>query len=333
MKERTITKGVGTPERASRRRESRVESGRKMEKVAPTTLTTNDDVDDDSVAGATPTDAAIIPIAMRLRLKDQQQERKQQNSKLQRTETIDEEIERLERELANDDDDDDDDDDDSNDSCDSEQDDDSTSLDQSGHNDQQEKLQPQDGVILALSEFAKDRVQHLPPSALPKPGRYKSDTVTITEKVKSKKRKREPTSNNSEQAGKAPPAAVSGLEQAVQEVLNGYQARSSERIPFYCRFCSQQFANLEEFNQHQSTDFHQAVVAAERKATYCRLCRKQLTSLVQMKEHLKSRPHHERLLLLQSKRSTNHHHHHHHPQEGGLRSLPKTRRQPPKHQG
>ena len=81
----------------------------------------------------------------------------------------------------------------------------------------------------------------------------------------------------------------------MKEVLSGYTARSSEKIPYYCRFCSKQYNNEVEFFEHKNTEFHIAAVAVERKATYCRLCRIQLTSPVQMKEHLKSKPHKERL--------------------------------------
>ena len=38
-----------------------------------------------------------------------------------------------------------------------------------------------------------------------------------------------------------------GLRDAVQEVLSGYVARSSEKIPFYCRVCLHQSENQEDF--------------------------------------------------------------------------------------
>jgi hypothetical protein len=38
-----------------------------------------------------------------------------------------------------------------------------------------------------------------------------------------------------------------GLRDAVQELLSGYVARSSEKIPFYCRVCLHQSENQEDF--------------------------------------------------------------------------------------
>ena len=89
--------------------------------------------------------------------------------------------------------------------------------------------------------------------------------------------------------------AESGLESAVKEVLSGYVARSSEKLPFYCRFCQKQYNNSEEFFAHKQSEFHKTAVEMEQKASFCKLCRKQLTSPDQLKEHLQSRPHKERL--------------------------------------
>ncbi len=171
---------------------------------------------------------------------------------------IDDEIARLEKELmAND----------SDDSGSSDDEDDASETDAANNN---------DGGILSLSSYADDRVETLPTACLPVPGKY-----SLTKKKKSK----------------APPqpAVKSGLQKAVEEVLGDYTARSSEKIPFYCRFCSKQYGNKEAFFAHKDTEFHKTAVAMERKATYCKLCRKQFTSPTQMKEHLSSRPHKQRL--------------------------------------
>jgi hypothetical protein len=195
---------------------------------------------------------------------------------------IDEEIRRLEQELAAADDDDSDDDDSDSESV----------VGSSGEhiNDDQMPTIPQQDqpAVLSLSKFANDRVEHLPPTYLPEPGRYKNSDGIGPKKKKSKKNTE--TNNQGDR-----PKSISGLEQAVKEVLNGYTARSSEKIPYYCRFCSKQYDNEIEFFQHKESEFHKTAVAVERKATYCRLCRIQLTSPIQMKEHLQSKPHKERL--------------------------------------
>jgi len=133
--------------------------------------------------------------------------------------------------------------------------------------------------ILSLSSFADDRVKSLPSPCLPLPGKY------------SLKKKRGPKQ----------PQVKSGLQKAVEEVLGGYTARSSEKIPFYCRFCSKQYKDETTFYEHKDSEFHTTAVALERKATYCKLCRKQFTSPVQMKEHLSSRPHKQRLQNVRSR--------------------------------
>ena len=178
---------------------------------------------------------------------------------------IDDEIARLEKELMDEMDDSD------NDS--------GSSSDEDENSDTNGKT-----AILSLSSYADDRVENLPSACLPVPGKY-----SLTKKKGGK-------SKSPQQ-----PQVKSGLQKAVEEVLGGYTARSSEKIPFYCRFCSKQYENETAFFEHKSSEFHKTAVALERKATYCKLCRKQFTSPIQMKEHLSSRPHKERLQTVRSR--------------------------------
>jgi hypothetical protein len=142
-------------------------------------------------------------------------------------------------------------------------------------------------AVLSLSTMRDDRIEALPASHLPS----------------NKKRLMKIDRGSDEQ--KQPPSkklkVSSGLEVAVREVLAGYVARSSEKIPFYCRHCAKQYANEPEFKDHKNTEFHKKAVEIERKATYCKLCRKQLTSPAQMKEHLTSRPHKQHLDKVRAK--------------------------------
>jgi hypothetical protein len=158
-------------------------------------------------------------------------------------------------------------------------------LEESGSSDGSDSDDDDEGsakpAVLSLSEFAQDRVEQLPESYLPEPGRY-NPRASRDPHAKSKKSPREQKK-------------IDGLREAVQEVLGGYKARSSEKLPFYCRFCAKQYTNEDEFFDHKQTEFHKTAVAMEKRATYCRLCIKQLTSPAQMKEHLASRPHKERL--------------------------------------
>jgi hypothetical protein len=223
-----------------------------------------------------------VPIGMRLRAP---QEKKVKFIEPVETSTddLDDEIARLEKELANDDSDG------------------SSDADTSDDGDHGETNDAEETAVLSLSAFATDRIEHLPNAQLPKPGRYNLDKL--------QKNSRKQASKTTERLIDSNRKVESGLQQAVKEVLEGYTARSAEKIPFYCRFCSKQYANEKEFFDHKSSEFHKVAEAMERKATYCKLCRRQLTSPTQMKEHLKSRPHKDKL------------------QEVRSRQVPKSRRQ------
>jgi hypothetical protein len=210
------------------------------------------------------TDAAMIPIGMRLRApkkKKKQVKFSDQQDVVSSGDNVDDEIERLERELMNGSDDDSD---------------DSSSSDEEELDNANNNNTNNNAAILSLSEFADDRVESLASTSLPVPGRYDAT-------------KKRPSKNPKKSAEKRV------LELKVQEILGGYTARSSEKLPFYCRFCSKQYDNEEDFYEHKTFEFHKTAVAMETKATFCKLCRKQFTSPVQMKEHLSSRPHKERL--------------------------------------
>ena len=213
---------------------------------------------------------------------------------------IDDEIKRLEEELEGGSDSD------SDSSSNSESDNDN---DESGHSSQgrQKRIRfgkdtifnPQDAVkeksseksgkgVISISECATETIAPLPKNALPtsKTKKLKVDAEDIAKQKERRKRKNMQDGDTE---------INEGLRAAVKEVLSGYVARSSEKIPFYCRVCSHQSENEEDFQTHKISEFHTTAVQVEKKATYCKLCRKQLTSLVQMKEHLDSRPHREKM--------------------------------------
>mmetsp|Transcript_5162 Transcript_5162/g.9819 ORF Transcript_5162/g.9819 Transcript_5162/m.9819 type:complete len:295 (+) Transcript_5162:67-951(+) len=200
---------------------------------------------------------------------------------------IDEEIKRLEAELAADA---------SSNSSQKSSDDDSI-LDESDDDSEiREKEQsPPTGGVLCLSACAGEKIAPLPKNALPT---VKSKKLKIDSKddgIKKETRKRKKSKTGKERSNSTEHVVSDGLIAAVKDVLSGYVARSSEKIPFYCRVCSHQSKSEEEFREHKGSDFHKAAVQVERKATYCKLCRKQLTSIVQMQEHLASRPHREKM--------------------------------------
>ena len=198
---------------------------------------------------------------------------------------LDEEIRKLEAELAQVDNDDDDDDSSEDESTDGG----SSEIGTNDHSNN-DAATP---AIVNLSQLQRERIESLPSSALPALNK-RAASSNISDPNPSK-RKRAPN-------GSAPAAgAPKGLESAVQDFLRGYQARSAERLPFYCRVCAQQYTNETEFVHHQTRPQHQTAVALDRKASFCKLCRKQLTSPAQLKEHLQSRPHKERLEFMKTK--------------------------------
>lgn len=219
-----------------------------------------------------------LPLAERLRR--QQKSESKTTRRAEAKQDIDDEIKRLEAELA--DDSEDSDSSSSSDSSDESSDDDRPRKVRFGKDSVKEipsrrpARDPSEQAVISLSSLAQHRIAPLPESALPKIRKKRGSEDKLGSKPKKAKK-------------------MDGLELAVKEVLSGYVARSSERLPFYCRVCAKQYDNKEEFFAHKQTDFHKTAVEAERKISYCKLCQKQFTSPVQLKEHLTSRPHKEKL--------------------------------------
>jgi hypothetical protein len=195
---------------------------------------------------------------------------------------IDEEIRRLEAELANDDDASDDESDSDDDGSRERKD---TFGSEKVHEIEKAEQSGDSAAVLCLSTVADERIEPLPAKFLPQNKRRKLRGIDEDADGDSKPKAQK---------------ASNGLEEAVKEVLSGYIARSSERLPFYCRFCAKQYKDQTEFFEHKNTDFQKTAVEMERKASFCKLCRKQFTSPVQLKEHVSSRPHKERLQMLKS---------------------------------
>jgi len=218
---------------------------------------------------------------------------------------LDEDIRRLEAELALQDDDDDD-------SSSSEDGGSINGDDKDTGGDDREP--PENDAVWSFSESKHARIEGLPPSALPAARKRvlksvdKDDDAATGDGRHKKKQKNDSkrSNNNNDDDDDAESAVSNGLKAAVQELLRGYQPRSSERLPFYCRVCAKQYDNEPDFLRHRSEAFHKTAVVLERKASLCKLCRKQLTSPAQLQEHLRSKPHKQRLQSLQARQQQNH---------------------------
>ena len=243
-----------------------------------------------------------VPIAQRMRKTSQNVDDAGVRCGESNTVDLDEEIRRLEEELAaettdsdNEDGDNDDDDEDIG-----EQREDGAE----SRNMDCKRTESQDGII-CLSNLANDRIEPLPQHALPQSKRRQLkgvDSATCSKLAKGsnepKKRKRPNSSDQNEQQL----VVSNGLKHAVQELLQNYVRPSQlDRPPFYCRICQHQSKSQSDFDNHRASEFHKVAVIEEKKSTYCKLCRKQLTSVVQMEEHLKSRTHRDRMAFVKGK--------------------------------
>eukprot|EP00752_Nemacystus_decipiens_P010224 g9110.t1 len=144
-----------------------------------------------------------------------------------------------------------------------------------------------------LSPLEAEKIEPLPGHLLPRPG------CGMPKANKSKKNKKPkgggPNDGGDAAGGKAPAAPSQGLDSAVKELLANYEARSAERVPFYCRVCQFQGKSLEDLERHKEEPLHVVATKKERKVTFCNLCKKQFTSPPQLKEHLAGKAHFERL--------------------------------------
>jgi len=269
-----------------------------------------------SISSSSMSSEDIMPIAQRMRTKDdnthQQLQSKPNNSKVD----LDDEIKRLEAELAAD-----------SSSNNSESDDDIDIIEDDYESDDANTSNKKKAIsfgedsihkygdgkqttnsheadiggtgVICLSNVANDRIEPLPQSALPQNKRKMLkgiDSVDDNEESKNKRSKKQ------KQQDKEEHKVSEGLKHAVQDLLQNYIRPSQiDRPPFYCRVCQHQSSSQSEFDTHRASEFHKVAVKEEQKKTYCKLCRKQLTSVVQMEEHLKSKPHRQKMDYVKNK--------------------------------
>lgn len=81
------------------------------------------------------------------------------------------------------------------------------------------------------SALQAEKIEPLPAHLLPRPG------CGITKASKSTKKPKKRPRDGGEAIAAQGPEQSRGLESAVKELMANYEARSSERVPFYCRVC------------------------------------------------------------------------------------------------
>ena len=257
----------------------------------------------------------IMPIAQRIRTKDdnthqQLQSESNNNNKVD----LDDEIKRLEAELAADDSSNSESDDDIEDDYESEDADDTSNNKKKAisfgedsiykYSDGKQTTNSHEADIggtgvICLSNVANDRIEPLPQSSLPQNKRKMLKGIDSVDDNEGSNNKR---SKKQKQQDKEEHKVSEGLKHAVQDLLQNYIRPSQiDRPPFYCRVCQHQSSSQSEFDEHRASEFHKVAVKEEQKKTYCKLCRKQLTSVVQMEEHLKSKPHRQKMDYVKNK--------------------------------
>lgn len=87
-----------------------------------------------------------------------------------------------------------------------------------------------------VSPLEAEKIDPLPAHLLPRPG-CGVPKANSKKKKKPKKATGRPKDDGGVGAGGTAPAPSQGLDSAVKELLANYEARSSERVPFYCRVC------------------------------------------------------------------------------------------------
>jgi hypothetical protein len=115
-------------------------------------------------------------------------------------------------------------------------------------------------LISALLVDKSARIQPLPPSMLPDPAcgtrPPKGDVSSPPPDKKDGRNSQRPRvlSRPLQQTASGPKAQVQrgqGLEAAVRELQHTYEARSAERVPFYCRACKFQGSSVDDLAAHR----------------------------------------------------------------------------------
>lgn len=121
------------------------------------------------------------------------------------------------------------------------------------------------------------------------------------ERKELKKRPRTEEEREKLEVAEAKKTRISGLEKTVKELLTNYIPAALEKKAFYCRICRTESDDLESFENHKKSEFHDIAAKMEQKMSYCSLCRKQFTSPNQLKEHLLGKGHKDYLVIVKER--------------------------------
>lgn len=145
------------------------------------------------------------------------------------------------------------------------------------------------GKLLTKEEIETRRVE------------YEIEKKRRAERKELKKRPRTEEEREKLELAEAKKTRISGLEKTVKELLTNYIPAALEKKAFYCRICRTESENLESFEMHKKSEFHNIAAKMEQKMSYCSLCRKQFTSPNQLAEHLSGKGHKDYLVIVKER--------------------------------
>ena len=126
---------------------------------------------------------------------------------------------------------------------------------------------------------------------------YEIEKKRRAERKELKRRPRTEEEREKLEVAEAKKTRISGLEKTVKELLTNYIPAALEKKAFYCRICRTESEDLESFENHKKSEFHDIAAKMEQKMSYCSLCKKQFTSPNQLKEHLSGKGHKDYLVI------------------------------------
>ena len=149
-----------------------------------------------------------------------------------------------------------------------------------------------DGVLASLRE---ERIAPLPSHLLPQVSEKKRAAADRAAGGGAAAAKR-PRHGPEAAFAAAAPAVVAEARKLVAAA-----ARSEKvKLPFACRLCAFKGPSLEAFDAHRETELHKVATKVWKDESYCKMCRSQCTSPNELEIHLKSKKHLERLAELRA---------------------------------
>jgi hypothetical protein len=196
---------------------------------------------------------------------------------------LDDEIARLEAELAE-----------ANDSSNDGSDSDDQSSTSDNNDEPDDEAIGEEALVLKSDLTDEDRIPGLSAAYLPTVAFKALAKPRVGKETREAKKLKGPKPTKEDKKSAEPVVSRAQKQAELFSYIRGYEP--SEHKPFYCRICNFQGSSVEDLAAHRSSDDHKAATDRDQKACLCKLCRKQFTSPAQLTEHLKGKSHKDMLL-------------------------------------